>query len=292
VLPSFDELFNDHDNDPQATASALQVMAQAGSVADKDQRRFAFLVNHIIGEKQGQWLLAFEILEKTVVDSSELPCKVHRAVAALAVGKPLQALRLIQDIAQAAECSYLAADAAVKLTVLQFSAADEPVLRLAEIFNGLLGVLKGSTGQLGKLSTFVAASLNNVTSRLMDAQEVDIDAAVYQQALTDGAQICRLIWQVVGNWMNHERADYLVALCANRLQAFEVAATAARAGLQTIKDNGSEDVDQAFLLLELARAYTGLGQTEPSQSARAQALSLAEAFDPELRVWFDSRAKF
>lgn len=86
ALPSFDELFNDHDKDPKATASALCSMADAGLVAEKDHRRFAWLVNHVIGEKEAQWSLAFEILEKTVADSTEVACMVQRAVACLGTG--------------------------------------------------------------------------------------------------------------------------------------------------------------------------------------------------------------
>ena len=289
VLPSFDELFNDHDKDPKATASALRSMARDRLVAEKDHRRFAWLTNHVIGEKEGQWSVALETLEMAISESSEVACLVQRAVAALSAGKPIRAFSLIPIIAQAGECSYLAADAAVKLAVVQFSAANESVPALAETFNSILGTFAGITGQLGKLSTLVAASLNNITSRLMDFKDADIRAPAYRQALTDGSQICRSVWQVAGNWVNHERADYLVALCANRLQDYEAALVAARSGIKTIEDNGSEDVDRAFLLLELARAHKGLGQTEKGQEARAEAVRLAAAFDKDLREWFDSR---
>lgn len=289
VLPSFDELFNDHDKDPKATTRLLCSMANDGLVAKKDHRRFAWLVNHVIGEKERQWSVALETLEKAVADSADVHCMVQRAVASLGAGKPLRALSLIPGIAHAGECSYTAADAAVKLAVVQFSIAHEHALTLAEVFNSVLGMLTGLTGQLGKLSTLVAASLNNVTSHLMDVRDVDIDAPAYRQALTHGSQICRSIWAAAGNWVNHERADYLVALCANRLQEYEAAGIAARAGLKTIENNGSEDVDRAFLLLELARAHKGLGQVDEGQAARTEAARLAEAFDKDLRAWFDSR---
>jgi tetratricopeptide (TPR) repeat protein len=290
-LPSLDELFNDHDKDSKAAALALRAMVNEGLVAEQDHRRFAWLVNHVFGEKEGDWPSAFDILDKTVAGSLEVPCIVHRAVAALGSGKPLRAFSLMADIAEESACSYAAADATVKLVVLQFSSADEPVLALVEVFNSVLAMLDGITDQLGKLSSLVAASLNNVTSRLMDAQNVDIHVPAYRHALTAGSQTCRSVWQAAGNWMNHERADYLVALCANRLQDYEAATAAARAGLKTIDDNGSEDVDRAFLLLELARAYKGLGQAEESQAVLSEALKLADGFDNDLREWFDARAK-
>ena len=87
-----------------------------------------------------------------------------------------------------------------------------------------------------------------------------------------------------------ERADYLVALCANRLGKWQQAHKAASRGLAIIAANGEEDIDRAFLLLALARSCQGLGKTAEAEQARSEARSLAQNFDKEIRAWFDSTA--
>lgn len=72
-------------------------------------------------------------------------------------------------------------------------------------------------------------------------------------------------------------------MCVNKLGDWRAAAAAARAGLDTIARTGAEDVDRAFLPLEL-------GLIDESSSATAQAAALARQFaEPGLCEWFDSR---
>ncbi len=92
--------------------------------------------------------------------------------------------------------------------------------------------------------------------------------------------------------MHRERADYLVALTRNRVGEWNAARKAAQSGLETIAANGSEDVDKAFLHLEVARAALGamdpIGHAAAMESARALAAQFKE---PGLDEWFASRAK-
>jgi hypothetical protein len=79
----------------------------------------------------------------------------------------------------------------------------------------------------------------------------------------------------------------------NALGRHRDAAAAARAGLETIRANGEEAVDEAFLNLTLCAAARGLRDKELADRALADADALASAFDDEgLRKWFaDERAK-
>jgi hypothetical protein len=288
---SFDQLYADHDKDPKATAEALRRMADDKAVEPQNLRRFAWLVNHLMGEKLEQWDKAASTLEKVVADCSEAPCLSQLAVAATLSGKPVRALALLPRIAQLAEAPVAAANAAVQLGILQFAKPSDTLGTQVQAFIGVLAVLEPLVGQLGKLATPIAGHLNNVTSRLMDNEGADVRDPQYREALMRGANAAKTIWSAAGNWMNHERADYLVALCGNRLQDHSVAKEAAVRGIQTIAEGGTEDVDRAFLLLELSRAERGLGNGQAASAAREEAMRLADAFDSDLRSWFDSRAK-
>jgi hypothetical protein len=79
----------------------------------------------------------------------------------------------------------------------------------------------------------------------------------------------------------------------NALERHRDAADAARSGLETIRANGEEAVDEAFLNLALSAAARGLRDKALADRALADADALAGAFDDAgLRKWFaDERAK-
>lgn len=283
-----DELYCLHDKEPAQVAEALCKVAR---VHDADQPRFAWLVNHVVGESQEQWGPASALLEKTLASSAEPAVLRHRAIAALFAGDALNGLALLPRFAEAAGVSLSLALAAVRLGVIQFSRKDIPAIHLAGPFLAIVEQVDAGQNQPGKIAVILAAGLNNVTSRLMDDQTASGDDPLYRQALTQGAAVCKAIWSEAGTWINQERADYLIALCANRINDFERAKQAAEAGLDTITRFGQEDVDRAFLLLELSRALLGLGEAAQGAQAHADAEQLAQDFDPSLREWFDSRAQ-
>jgi hypothetical protein len=281
-----DELSLLHDKEPDQVAEAL---CQVASVSLADHIRFAWLVNHVVGEKKGLWGRASVLLEKTVASSAEPAVLRHRAIAALFAGDALNGLALLTQFADAAGVSLPLALAAVRLGVLQFSREDLPAIHLAGPFLAVVEQIQTEFSPPCQIAAILAAGLNNVTSRLMD--ERPGDDPLYRQALTQGAAVCKAIWTVAGTWINQERADYLIALSANRIDDFKLAKQAAEAGLNTIDRFGQEDVDRAFLLLELSRALHGLGETAQGIQARADAEQLAQDFDPSLREWFDFRAQ-
>jgi hypothetical protein len=264
-------------------------MARLG-IAPTDPPRFAFLVNHLVGEREGAWAEAADLLATTLGDNTHVGVLRHRAVAESFAGAPVSALALIPAIAEAGDTTARVAALAVHMGVLQFAAPDEPVLQLTHAFGAVLGELQFETGRLGRLGAMLAANLNNVTARLLDAEDAPLEDEAYRHTLTEGARLARLAWTAAGTWINRERADHLVALCANLLRAYEDAQKAALSGLRTIDENGSEDVDRAFLLVELSRAQRGLDKIGESEQSRAAALRLAAEFDKDTRAWFDARA--
>jgi hypothetical protein len=291
LFATFSSLLDHHDVDPHAAADRLREMVNDNLVEESDHRRLAWLVNHVIGETLGQWTLASDTLERGLAASREPACVLQRATAALLCGQAARSLSLVPRVAELAQCTYPTAAAAVQLSALQYS-KDAPVEVKVPAFNGLLEMLDAPAVSMGRVAPIVAAALNNVTSSLMEVPDDHVggDPSAYRRALVQGAERCRAVWTEVGNWMNQERAHYLVALCANRLQDHMSAEHAARAGIDTIMNNGTEDVDRAFLLLELAKAHRGLGRRTEAELARQEALALAASFDKEVRASFDARA--
>jgi hypothetical protein len=288
LTPTIADLVRTHDDDPQAAAQALRSLAQS-AIADDDLQRYTWLVNHVIGEKLGDWPNALS-LQRQVGDGREHRAALRNtAIAASMAGDALAGLVAEARFADVAAVSPAQAAMSVRLGMLQYAVSDAPTEHAAVALNHCVREIDAWPG-LGPLADQFAAALNNIVSALLDRSDADAANPVTRAALREGSKLARRAWSEAGTWVNVERADYLVAMCLNKIGDWQAAADAARSGLDTIARNGTEDVDRAFLLLELGKACRELGLGDEASSATAQASSLAKQFaEPALREWFESR---
>jgi hypothetical protein len=108
-----------------------------------------------------------------------------------------------------------------------------------------------------------------------------------RDALQTGAAQALRFWRAAGTWVNHERALYLVALAANHIGDAAQARDAAQQALDVIAANGTEEVDRAFLLLQLAGAQQRLGARDAGRTAHRQAQEIAATWTEDwLKKWF------
>ena len=126
---------------------------------------------------------------------------------------------------------------------------------------------------------------NNIASALLEVDErTEAQNAVMERAAHAG----KLFWGRVGNWVNSERADYLLALVYNELGQSDKGRAFAEAGLKTIEEaEGEENVDEAFLHLARARACRDGGDSEAHTASIERAKALAADFDEGLTSWFE-----
>ncbi len=288
--PTLAEVLRIHDDDPQAARDGL--VAIAGSpVAGEDLPRFSWLVAHVVGEKLGDWTQALSLQRRGCGDAAQPAVLRNLAATACWAGDAAAACAAEARLAATEGATPLGAMLACRMGTLMYGGEGMPVPALAASFNHGLDLL-GTAGAPVEPAQLLAASVNNIVSSLLERDDADLDDPVLRRALTAGAEAARSLWRRTGTWVNHERADYLVALCANKLGEWPAGEAAAKAGLATIDANGSEDVDQAFLLLELARALRGQRRAAEADEARAGALALAAGFDDAgLASWFDAKAK-
>ena len=284
-----DRLFHDHDDDPAAAAAGLREI-WPDRIERADVPRASWLVNHVLGEKLGRWAEAHALLSLADPGDDRSAVLRNRAVAARLGGAPAEARALERQLAAVPGCTFAQAALVVRLGILQYQVETGPI---GQGVQSLLACVTevGSWPEFGPHVGLLAASMNNAVSGLLERSDAPGPDADYQRALNDGAALSRRLWQVAGTWRNHERADYLIALCANKTGRFGAARDAARAGLQRIEDNGEAPIDRAFLLLEVAKASRDLGDRDEAMAARAAAERIAAGFDdPGLRTWFAQRA--
>jgi len=283
------DLVANHDENPEAASKALQSLAQS-TIADDDLQKFTWLVNHVIGEKLADWPGASSLQQKVGAGRAHRASLRNMAIAASMAGDAIAAIAAEARFAEVAAVPPAHAAMSVRLGILQYATPNAPAEQAAVALNHCVREL-AAWPKLGALADQFAVSLNNTVSALLDKTDADTGSPAIQLALREGSGLSRRAWSEAGTWVNVERADYLVAMCLNKLGDWQGAAGAARAGLESIARNGTEDVDRAFLLLELGKACRELGLDDESSSATAQAAALAKQFaEPGLREWFDSRA--
>jgi len=290
VKQQIDDLMANHDADPAASLARLAAL-DPSDIEAPDLRRVAWLINHLAGEQLGQWSHAHDLQQRLKRQDAPLQVALHRAVAAQFAAAPLEAWQAERDFLEAARCSEKGTTVVVRLAVLQFAARTHSPLGCTEAFDACLDGLDGLE-RFDGLEKVVAPLLNNIATALIDRSDAQLDEPAYQTTVMRGARAARAAWLVAGTWVNHERAEYLCALAANAVRDWSAARDAAQRGLDLIAANGQEDVDQAFLALELSRALKGLKADVEAAAAFARASELATAFESQFLIdWFADRVR-
>lgn len=281
-----------HDVSPEEAARALPALARE-RFDGPGLQRYAFLVNHVLGEGRGAWADCARLTAEATGHVPEPPLGAlrHCAVAALMAGAVIEAWNWEARLAAAAGCDPMLAAAAVRVSALMFQPAGLCTEAGARALLASLGPLRGRT-EPTPLDTLLAAALNNCVSAMLDAWPTSPPEGDPARAMEEGARLSHALWQRAGGWMQRERAEYLLALVCNRLAHPAEALEAARRGLAGIAAHGEEDVDRTFLLLEAAAASRSLGDEAGYARARSEAQALAARFEEAgLREWFEREAR-
>lgn len=279
IAEVLDGLMKSHDDAPEAAASRLRVLATQ-AVPAQEVGRFSWLVNHVIGEKQARWKDANMLIAEATRPHTDLalPALRNAAVAALLSGDLLRACAIESRLAAQHRLRAMEAAMIVRMAALSFMVS---AARANDVALGVLGVVQIVSGwnAPSQADASLAANLNNAVSKLIDLDDKAVAVSEVRDAIVEGARAARILWGRAGGWTHHERADYLCALAANRLGLHDEALEAAERGLKIIDENGVEDIDRAFLLLETVRAFRGLGKDADANRHFSLADKLASAWD-------------
>ncbi len=269
-----DEIDRIHDDAPERAAAMLRGFnpseLEVGRLGE-----LAFLYNHMLGEKLGEWNEAAERIAALTARESPPPGVWRQLFAAHSLrGDALGAASARVGLARSTGARDLEAQWAGELTVLSF--APDPLTRAADVI--ALAKAAGAA-EPNPLDAALAACFNNVTVRLLDAGRGQSLAADVAQALRVGAESARRFWVRAGEWLQHERADYLCAKVGVRIGDYDAAIDAAERGLAIVAASGDDPIERAFLLLPLAAALAGRGEHERARTLREEADALARDFE-------------
>jgi hypothetical protein len=277
-----DEIDRLHDDAPERAAAMLREFDPAALPVPR-LGQLAFLYNHVLGEKLGQWNEAAERIAVLAARTDAPPGVWRQLFAAQTLrGDALGAAAARIGLARATGAQDSDANTAGELTVLAY--VPDPLAHAADV---LALARAADIDRETPLDAALGACFNNVTARLLEAsRRVELGAA-QKQALQAGAEAARRFWYRAGQWLQHERADYLCAKVDVRVGAPAEAVRAAERGLRLVEANGNDAIERTFLLLPLAAAYAALGDTARAGALRAEADQLAREFDDDLRKSYE-----
>lgn len=284
-----------HDDEPRR-ALELLLGLDVATVSTGQLPRLAFLLDHVLGEKFDLWTQALAAQHALVARAGihATPAIFRQAaVAAQIAGDSSQARAWTQALAASSDTPVAKARALVTLGAVMFSVSRhgaEAAGRLALQALQPLAALHALPGP--GLDAAFGAVTNNIASDLLERPVADLVQADLRTALHLTTQHAQRFWDRAGSWVHRERAHYLGAMTANALGDGAAGTAQARAGLALLDAHdadGSEDVDRAFLELELAMGLR-LCEQAARADALARALALAARFgEASLHRWFADR---
>jgi hypothetical protein len=284
-----------HDDDPARAATLLRQIDGAALAAER-QPLLAFLLNHVLGEKLGDWADA-SARSGTLLAQAGTPTPAlwrHAAVAARMAGDGAAAAVRTQALAAASGVPAALAAELVALAGAVLQAGTLPAAPAAMLALDALAPLAAPHWQSDSaLDVAAAAQCNNLASGFVDRPLADLADPALRAALSLAAETASRLWQRAGTWVNHERASYLRALVSSALGDADAALAHANAGLALLDAHDQtqeQSVDRAFLTLEASFALERLGRADDALASRARADALAAAFgDVGLDAWFAER---
>ena len=284
-----------HDDEPERALALLRNI-DASALSASRRPRLAFLLDHVLGEKFELWgetLAEQRALVRLAGEPVPAPILRHAAIAAGLAGDAAQAQAWTQALADGsgaplAKAQTLVALGATGLGVARLSAGDAG----RAVLHALAPLESLHADAADDLDAAFAAVTNNLASDLLERPLEDLTDDALCAALQSTAAHSQRFWDRAGTWLNRERAHYLCTMAANALGDGRTGARQAAAGLALLDEHdaaGDENVDRAFLEMELAMALR-LSGSDGVADALARALALATRFDnKELDRWFARR---
>lgn len=279
-----------HDSNSSGLAIELEGIDLA-SVAPAQAAVLLKLSNHTMGEHLKDWpracVLARQVWQQIAEVQSELGVAVGVYVAEQLGGDP-----------SAAASAELAALAAIELTdpiaVLGVNLQCKALLAAALVGSGSLerGAqlyiqvvdISRALGMELNCDRVLAITSNNLAGELLAIEHRTVDEGAL---MLTSASAALEFWQRCGTWLNEARALYLLQNVNNELQDYSAALAYGEQAFAILSAQGSEPVDEAFVLLTLSASQKQLGLPEQSRASLVKADALVTLWeDASLRSSF------
>jgi len=238
-----DQAWTDHASD--ARAVAVRLPAARPLLAREPQQLAALvqLTEHVLLGHLGD----ADAIEPWLAEWA--PLAAQQADAAPALDRARLAARLLRG--GAAEPGEFAGGLVVRAhgTAANGMAARGDLARARRLLQSAEAIARADSGV--DVIKGLAASCNNLASQLLDEPRDDARDTLMLEA----AHQSRRTWAEVGTWLQVERADFILALCAAKVGDAAQALSHAQSCLAICEANGADAFERFFAQQALGEAY-------------------------------------
>ncbi|RXJ74079.1 hypothetical protein CS022_05420 [Veronia nyctiphanis] len=282
-----------HDQESERLSGELESL-DLSSLTSEDLTPLLALSNHTMGEHRNEWERAYAFAQKAVssFDADELSSRQHSklAVAAFMSGDVAKGhFEEAQAVVKAGD-EGLAAVVEIKVAMSAALIAVGQIDDALHLFNAA-STLSSSLTEKHFADRAIAISANNLASDLL---RVSPRTDAHDELITAAATLSLAAWRKCGTWINAVRGLYLLQYVENERGRFALTVDHGLEAIAVLDKNGGDDIEEAFIRLELARALHHLGENERSTSDLNRADDLSQTWeDKSLVEWYQNeRSKY
>ncbi len=301
-IERLDEANACHDDDPPRGATLLREI-DAAQLPVERWPNYAFLLNHVLGEKLVAWgeALAGQQRLMALAQPAPAPAPAPAPVLWRQLGCAAWVIGAAEPMEQAVEALALSSGAAperarelINLGAAMYLVPSQSANDAGQTaLRALAPVLNAAWPTGTALDAQAAACTHNLANGLLERSDDELRNGALRAALACGAELAQRLWRQAGTWVQQERALYLRALACTVLGEPHLTRRHVIDGLTLLDANdsaGGETVDRAFLELERWNACVWLGLADEAEAALSRAQALAAGFnDAGLTQWFETR---
>lgn len=267
IADFIDQAWNDHADDPRAVAARLGDARPLLTREPGQVGAFVWLLEHVLLGHLGD----VQAIEPWLAELA--PMVAGQPNAQPAFDRARLAQRLLRG--GAAEPGEFAAAVMVRArgTAALGHVSHGDFARARSLMHGAAAIAR-EAGDPDSLKA-LAAGYNNLADHLRGQARQDSSDALMLEA----AAAARGAWQSAGTWMNVERADYLLALCAVKVGDGAQAVAHAQSCLALCEANAADAYERFFAHQALAEARRTAGDAAGARNELARMTSLLAEID-------------
>ncbi|MCF6227975.1 MAG: hypothetical protein L3J82_04800 [Planctomycetes bacterium] len=248
-------------------------------------------INHVLGIHLHRWADAADLCEKALSTRENEKALANpfgdMAVSQFMAGRHAASLASAAKAMQLTDMEPISMSVRTNVMIVSALVDEKRYDEALPLYSSVLELARSRGDEKLFSDKAVAITSNNLASLLME-QESRTEQE--NQLMLDAAYAAREFWLKAGNWVNEERAEYLLAMVYNKVSKYDEALGYAGRAVDLIQKNGEEVVDEAFINLSIANSFKGQGNRNGYDTAieRANELMTDFADKPGLVSWFES----
>ncbi|MFD2176837.1 hypothetical protein [Veronia pacifica] len=248
------EAWGYHADDPERVAAELEALDLEEMELSLLAPLFA-LSNHTVGEHLNQWPRASALAEKAAEQFDKVKLEPRHwnrlSTAAFMAGNLVRGHEAELNSMSVAGEDSVAAVIENKVFITAALVASGLVSEALSVFT-VVKTLTEKRTDTHYADRSVAIATNGIASDLVELEERTPEQ---DQMMSEAAHLSLHSWRKCGTWINDVRGLYLLSYVENARSRHQLAIDHGLEALSVLEKNGGDDVEEAFVRLELARAY-------------------------------------